>query len=77
MRTNDFLITHLEPREDLDPRTAEQLLERDLQRLRQMTGYCRTRLCLRQYILHYFGEHAPDTCSACYNCLHNFEEVDV
>ena len=32
---------------------------------------------MRQYILHYFGEHAPDTCSACYNCLHNFEEVDV
>lgn len=61
----------------IDPRTAEQLRERDLQRLRQMTGYCRTRRCLRQYILHYFGEHAPDTCSACYNCLHNFEEVDV
>ena len=32
---------------------------------------------MRQYIQHYFGEHAPDTCSACYNCLHNFEEVDV
>lgn len=77
VRTNEFLITHSEPREDLDPRTAEQLRERDLQRLRQMTGYCRTRRCLRQYILHYFGEHAPDTCSACYNCLHNFEEVDV
>ena len=77
VRTNEFLITHSEPREDLDPRTAEQLRERDLQRLRQMTGYCRTRRCLRQYILQYFGEHAPDTCGACYNCLHNFEEVDV
>ena len=77
VRTGEYLITHSEPREDLDPRTAEELRQRDLQRLRQMTGYCRTRRCLRQYILQYFGESAPDTCGACYNCLHNFEEVDV
>mgnify|MGYP002797999218 CR=1 FL=1 len=77
VRTNEFLITHSEPREDLDPRTAEQLRERDLQRLRQMTGYCRTRRGLGRYILQYFGEHAPDTCGACYNCLHNFQEIDV
>ncbi len=77
VRMGEYLITHSEPREDLDPQTAEQLRQRDLQRLRQMTGYCRTRRCLRQYILQYFGEPAPDTCGACYNCLHNFEEVDV
>ena len=77
VRTNEFLISHREPREDLDPRTAEMLQERDLQRLRQMTGYCRTRHCLRQYILQYFGEFAPDYCGTCYNCLHNFEEVEV
>lgn len=77
VRTGEYLITHSEPREDLDSRTAEELRQRDLQRLRQMTGYCRTRRCLRQYILQYFGESAPDTCGACYNCLHNFEEVDV
>ena len=77
VRTNEFLITHSEPREELDAVTAERLQERDLQRLRQMTGYCRTRHCLRQYILQYFGESAPDYCGTCYNCLHNFEEVDV
>ena len=77
VRTAEFLITHSEPREDLDARTAEALRERDLARLRQMTGYCRTRHCLRQYILQYFGETAPDTCGTCYNCLHNFEEVEV
>lgn len=42
-----------------------------------MTGYCRTRHCLRQYILRYFGQDAPDDCGACYNCLHNFREVEV
>ena len=77
VRTNEFLITHSEPREELDARTAEMLRERDLQRLRQMTGYCRSRRCLRQYILQYFGEFASDYCGTCYNCLHNFEEVDV
>lgn len=77
VRINEFLITHSEPREGLDIRTAEMLRERDLQRLRRMAGYCRTRHCLRQHILQYFGEFAPNYCGTCYNCLHNFEEVDV
>lgn len=74
---NEFLITHSEPREGLDEKTAELLRERDLQRLKQMTIYCRIRSCLRQHILRYFGELAPDYCGACHNCLHNFEEVDI
>ena len=77
VRTGEFLITHGEPREELDAKTAELLRERDLQRLRRMTAHCRTQRCLRQYLLQYFGEFASDYCGACYNCLHNFEEVDV
>ena len=77
VRTAQFLIEHGESREELDFQTAERLRERDLQRLRKMVGYCRTRRCLRQYILQYFGETAPDTCNTCWNCIHNFEEVDV
>ena len=77
VRTAQFLIEHSEPREELDAVTAAELRERDLQRLRQMTGYCRTRHCLRQYILRYFGQQAGDECGCCYNCLHNFEAVDI
>ncbi len=77
VRTAQFLIEHSEPREELDAATAARLRERDRERLRQMEGYCRTRRCLRQYILQYFGESAPDYCGTCYNCLHNFEEVDI
>ncbi len=77
VRLGEFLITHSEPREGLDPRTAEQLRERDLARLRRMAGYCRTKHCLRQYILEYFGERAPEYCGACFSCLHNFEEIEV
>ena len=74
---NEFLITHREPREEVDEQTAAMLQERDLQRLRQMTGYCRTRHCLRQYILRYFGERSGNYCGACHNCLHHFEELDI
>ena len=77
VRTGEYLITHGEAREGMDGAAAERLRERDLQRLRQMTGFCRTRRCLRQYILEYFGESAPDYCGTCYNCLHNFKEVEV
>jgi len=77
VRTAQFLIEHSEPREELDAVTAARLRERDRERLRQMEGYCRSRRCLRQYILQYFGESAPDYCGTCYNCLHNFEEVDI
>ena len=77
VRTGEYLITHGEAREGIDEAAAERLRERDLQRLRQMAGYCRTRRCLRQYILEYFGESAPEYCGTCYNCLHNFREVEV
>ena len=77
VRTGEYLITHGEAREGMDGAAAERLRERDLQRLRQMTGFCRTRRCLRQYILEYFGESAPDYCGTCCNCLHNFKEVEV
>ena len=77
VRTGEYLITHAEAREDLDSAAAERLRERDLQRLRQMAAYCHTRHCLRQYILRYFGQDAPDYCGSCYSCLHNFKEVEV
>ena len=48
VRTAQYLIEHSEPREDLDAVTAARLRERDRGRLRQMTGYCQTRHCLRQ-----------------------------
>jgi ATP-dependent DNA helicase RecQ len=77
VRMGQFLITHAERSEELDAETAARLQERDLERLKQMTYYCRSRGCLRQFILRYFGEQAPDNCGNCYNCLHNFEETDV
>jgi len=74
---NEFLIDHSTPNAELDAETAAQLRDRDLLRLRKMAAYCHWKTCLRQYILRYFGESAPNDCGSCSNCLRNFEEVDI
>ncbi len=72
-----FLLAHSEESQDLDPRAQEQLAQQNERRLQAMTGYCHTTSCLREYILHYFGEHAPTQCGNCQNCLGVFQQVDV
>ena len=52
-------------------------MERDWERLRQMTFYCYTKECLRHYILNYFGEQTSGYCGNCLNCLTEFETVDA
>ena len=52
-------------------------MERDWERLRQMTFYCYTKECLRHYILNYFGEQISGYCGNCLNCLTEFETVDA
>lgn len=52
-RTNRFLIENGEENEELDAITKQIVMERDWERLRQMTFYCYTKECLRHYILNY------------------------
>lgn len=66
VRTGQFFIAH--SREALDEATRRIVRARDEQRLQKMTGYCNTTACLRQFILRYFDEQAPDTCTNCANC---------
>lgn len=47
------------------------------ERLRAMKKYVFTDQCLRQYILHYFGQDAPDFCGQCGNCEASSVEKDV
>ena len=79
VRTAEFLIEHSHENDDdsIDEKTRRALIERDMQRLRQMTFYATTTDCLRRYILNYFGEKAPVCCGHCGNCDTNFEEVDA
>lgn len=74
---NRFLLAHGEDNQDLDEQAREVLARRGEERLQAMAGYCYTTACLREYILHYFGEHAPTRCENCANCTGHFEERDV
>jgi ATP-dependent DNA helicase RecQ len=74
---NQFLLDSKEVRVDMMPEEAESVHERDAQRLKQMTYYCVTKGCLREYILRYFGEKTICDCGNCSNCLEEFEEEDA
>jgi len=69
VHTARFLIEHSEPRFDLSEDDRAALMERDLQRLKQMTFYAASYKCLRKFILNYFGEHAAAHCGNCSFCL--------
>jgi len=47
-------------------------------RLQNMVDYCHTSMCLRKYILQYFGERdSPDTCDNCGNCKDESQMSDI
>ena len=75
--TAHFLIQNSGENEDLDPVQQEIIRKQDLARLDAMVGYCKTKTCLRGYILEYFGQKHPQMCGNCGNCNGNFREVDM
>lgn len=68
VHTARWLIEHSETREELGEEERATLIERDLERLKQMTFYTAGHKCLRKFILNYFGEHAPEHCMNCSYC---------
>ena len=78
VRTNSFMIEKSrEENTELSENEKEIILERDKQRLKEMTFYATSTDCLRQFMLRYFGEKAPSYCGNCSSCLNRFEEVDI
>ncbi len=75
--TAKFLISKSSENEDLDPAEREIIHQQDLERLAMMVGYCKTKECLRGYILDYFGQKHPEACGNCGNCKGEFESVDI
>ena len=75
--TARWLIEHSDPNPDLTPEEQAQVREKDEERLKWMTFYAKSRKCLRQNLLRYFGEKAPDTCNNCSNCVPDCEHVDI
>lgn len=77
VHVNQLFIEKDSENEELTEAEREVIRERDRSRLMQMTMYCRTNECLRQYILSYFGEESDGNCGNCSNCLADFRTVDV
>ena len=75
--TAKFLIDSSSENEELDPEQREQIRQQDLERLESMVGYCKTKQCLRGYILEYFGQNHPELCGNCGSCKGEFETVDI
>lgn len=73
----EFLIENSHEDSELSPREIAEIRKRDKERLRQMTFYSTTTSCLREFILKYFGDKAPNYCGNCSNCVTKFETVDV
>ena len=67
--TGRFFIQKTYEESELPEEAKEQNRQQELQRLRIMTAYCDTALCLRQYILAYFGQQHPGRCENCGSCL--------
>ena len=74
--TAKYLITNGSDREPVPDDLREELLKRDMKRLRQMEDYCKTAGCYRAVLLDYFGEPHRPTCGNCGNCLHT-EDVSA
>ena len=77
IQTAKFLIQNAEENEELTDEERELVTRRDMERLNQMIGYCKTTGCLRSYILHYFGEAPEADCGNCGNCKNGAEELDI
>ncbi|GAP72876.1 ATP-dependent DNA helicase RecQ [Candidatus Symbiothrix dinenymphae] len=79
--TNQWLIENGSDREQepIEEAVKEELKAKAKERLRVMETYCKTNLCLRAYILNYFGEaHDKDAhCGECGNCNSESEVVDI
>lgn len=75
--TAKFLIDNASENEELDPDQRETVRQQDLERLAVMVSYCKTKDCLRGYILEYFGQKHPSACGNCGNCKGEFAPVDI
>jgi ATP-dependent DNA helicase RecQ len=77
VQTAMYFIEQAGENEEMDEAQRELIRQHDLARLDAMVGYCKTKLCLRAYILEYFGQKHPEICGNCGNCRGDFEALDI
>lgn len=67
VRTQKFLIEQ----------SAQERQAYEYRKLQAMIDYCHTTLCLRAYMLRYFGETPPERCDNCSQCEQEYELQDA
>ena len=77
VRTARFLIDNSIDNDTLPEEQRALVRSQDLRRLEQMTNYCKTTGCLREYLLRYFGEETTDHCDNCGNCNSQMVQRDI
>lgn len=75
--TARFLIEHGADNEELSAEDRMHVLDMNNRRLQIMIGYCKSKKCLRGFILDYFGQQHPKVCGNCSNCLSEFVNKDI
>ena len=64
-----YFISHMERNEELTDEQYEMFKQQEYERLDRMIAYCKTRGCLRSFMLRYFGDNSKAKCRMCSNCL--------
>ena len=77
VQTARFLIENGSENEALTEDQRALIKKQDYARLEAMVTYCKTRTCLRGWILEYFGQKHPQHCGNCGSCRREFEKQDI
>ena len=77
VQTARFFIENGSDIEDLTEEQKEVIKKQDYERLEAMVTYCKTRTCLRGWILEYFGQKHPEVCGNCGSCAKEYEKKDI
>lgn len=75
--TAQYFIDHIEPNPELTDEQNEAFKQKEQERLGHMIAYCKTRGCLRAFMLRYFGDTADDRCEKCSNCKSAMKTFDA
>lgn len=75
--TAKFLIQSSGENGALPAEEQKRVIAQKMTYLNEMIRYCKTKGCLRSYILEYFGQEHKEKCGNCGNCEVKFEEKDI
>lgn len=77
VRVQRYFIDNPEENDELTEKEKQEIRALRLQKLEQMIEYCTGNVCLRHYMLRYFGEKAVGRCRSCSVCNGSGTSIDV